>query len=76
LSGKIYLHDYGYVVISTSTPFRYLAGSTYPSIGTMIVTGSSNGRARLTVIDSASYNVDVDADGDGTYEISTSHTWI
>jgi hypothetical protein len=76
LSGKIYLHDYGYVVISTSTPFRYLAGSTYPSIGTMIVTGSSNGRARLTVIDSASFNVDVDADGDGTYEISTSHTWI
>lgn len=75
LSGKIYLHDYGYVVISTSTPFHYLSGGTYPSIGTMIVTGSSNGRARLTVIDSTSYTIDVDADGDGIYEISTSHTW-
>jgi hypothetical protein len=41
----------------------------------LIVTGSSNGRARLTVIDSTSCTIDVDADGDGIYEISTSHTW-
>ncbi len=75
LSGKIYLHDYGFVVISTPTPFRYFSGGTYPSIGTMIITGSSNGRARLTVIDPTSYTIDVDAEGDGIYEISTSHTW-
>ncbi|MDA8179563.1 MAG: hypothetical protein M0T69_08515 [Deltaproteobacteria bacterium] len=75
LSGKIYLHDYGYVVISTSTPFRFLAGSTYPSSGTMIVTGASNGRAKLTVVNSTSYTIDVDANGDGTYETSSSHTW-
>lgn len=76
LSGKIYLHDYGFVGVSTPTPFHYPAGSTYPSSGTMIVTGASNGRARLTVSDSTTYIVDVDADGDGTYEISGSHTWI
>jgi hypothetical protein len=75
LSGKIYLHDHGFVVISTSTPFHFLAGSTYPSSGTMIVTGASNGRAKLTVVNSTSYTVDVDADGDGTYETSSSHAW-
>jgi len=75
LSGKIYLHDYGFVVISTPTPFRFLAGNTYPSSGTMIVTGASNGRARLTISNPTSYTVDVDANGDGTYEISGSHTW-
>jgi len=76
LSGKIYLHDYGFVVISTPTPFHYLAGSTYPSSGTMIVTGASNGRAKLTVSNSTSYTVDVDANGDGTYETSSSYPWI
>ena len=76
MSGKIYLPDYGCVVVSTSTPFHYLAGSTNPSIGTMIVTGSSNGRARLAVIDATSFTIDVDADGDGTYEISTPYTWM
>ena len=76
LSGKFYLHDYGFVVISTSTPFHLLAGNTYPSSGTMIVTGASNGRAKLTVLNSTSYTVDVDANGDGTYETSSSHTWI
>ena len=75
LSGTIYLHDYGFVVISTSTPFRFLAGNSYPSSGTMIVTGASNGRVKLTVNNSTSYTVDVDADGDGTYETSSSHTW-
>jgi len=76
LSGKIYLHDYGFVVISTPTPFYFIAGDSYPSSGTMIVTGASDGRARLTVSDSTSYTVDVDANGDGTYETSSSHTWI
>ena len=76
LSGKIYLHDYGFVVISTPTPFHYLAGSTYPSSGTMIVTGASNGRAKLTASNSTDYTVDVDANGDGTYETSGSYPWI
>lgn len=75
LSGKFYLHDYGFVVISTSTPFHYLAGNTYPSSGTMIVTGASNGRVKLTFVNSTSYTVDVDANGDGIYETTSSHTW-
>ena len=75
LSGKIYLHDHGFVVISTSTPFQFPAGSTYPSSGTMIVTGASNGRAKLTISDSTGYTVDVDANGDGIYETSNPHTW-
>ena len=75
-SGKIYLHDYGFVMISTSDPFHFPAGSTHPSSGTMIVTGASNGSAKLTISNTTSYTVDVDANGDGTYEASVSHTWI
>jgi hypothetical protein len=75
-SGKIYLHDYGYVVVSTATPFRYMVGSATPSSGVLVITGSSNGRVRLTALDAASYSVDVDANGDGAYEVSIPHTWI
>ncbi len=76
MSGKIYLQEYGYVIVSTATPLRYATGDTYPSAGVMMFTGSSDGRARLTVESATSYTVDVDANGDGTWETSSSHTWI
>jgi hypothetical protein len=76
MTGNIYLHDYGCVVVSTPIPFRYYTGDTNPSVGTMVVTGASNGRAMISVIDSTSYTIDVDADGDGICELSTPHTWI
>ena len=31
LSGRIYLHDYGYVDVTTPIPFHYLDGSSFPS---------------------------------------------
>jgi hypothetical protein len=75
-SGTIYLHDYGSVTVSTATPFRFVAGSATPSSGVLVITGSTNGRVRLTAIDATSCSVDVDANGDGIYETTSTHPWI
>ena len=76
VSGKIYLHDYGWVIVSTPTPFHFISGNFTPSSGIMIFTGSSNSKAKLTVIDTSTYSVSVDGNGDGAYENSWTHPWI
>jgi hypothetical protein len=68
LSGRIYLHDYGYVDIATPMPFHYLDGTTFPSGGQMTVTGNENKGVRLTVDSQTQYTLDVDSDGDGLYD--------
>ena len=73
--GRIYLHDYGYVDVWTEAPFIYPALSTQPSSGAITLTGSNNCRARLTVVDAATYTVELDADGNGSYEWSVTHIW-
>ena len=73
VSGKYYHPDYGYVNISTPTPFRINSGATWPSQGVMILdgkTGIAGGstKARLTVVSSTNYLVEADTNGDGTYD--------
>jgi hypothetical protein len=80
-SGTIYLPDYGFVVVSTAVPFNYAAGSATPSSGVLVITGgvipgSWNCRVMLTAIDETTCAVDVDANGDGTYETTFTHPWI
>ena len=73
--GRIYLHDYGYVDVSTEAPFLYPALSTQPTSGIITLTGNNNCRARLTVVDAATYTVELDADGNGSYEWTVTHSW-
>lgn len=73
VSGKYYDPDYGYVDISTESTFYRLETENHPYAGSLVVTGEvgasgGNAKARITVNDSTSYWIDVDADGDGTYE--------
>ncbi len=75
VSGRIYLHDYGYVDVWTEAPFLYPALSTQPTSGAITLTGDNNCRARLTVVDAATYTVELDADGNGSYEWSVTHSW-
>jgi hypothetical protein len=76
VSGRFYHSDYGYVEISTPTPFLIYTGQIWPSQGVMIVTGSNGTKCRLTVTSSTTYVVDVDEDGNGTYEWSSGTlTW-
>jgi len=78
VSGRIYLHDYGYVDVSTPTPFRVYAGSTNPASGVFLVDGSGGRSARLVVInESTGYYVEADLDADGLYEwMSITYPWV
>jgi len=78
ISGRIYLHDYGYVDISTPTVFRFDTGNTFPASGIFLLTGSQGRRARLVVIDgSTGYFVEGDLDANGTYEYASNiYPWL
>lgn len=67
-SGAYYDPDYGYVTITTPTPFRVYDVDAWPSSGVIVVTGTGNTKARLTTIDNTQCQIDADLDGDGTYE--------
>lgn len=67
-SGKYYEPDYGYVTISTQTPFRVYDLDLWPSSGVMVVTGTGNTKVRLTAISNTQCQIDADLDGDDTYE--------
>jgi hypothetical protein len=74
LSGKFYHPDYGYVTVSTLTPFRFNSDSATPSTGVLLVTGKtgtaggSNTSAELIVLSTATYHIIADADGNASYE--------
>jgi hypothetical protein len=68
LSGRIYLHNYGYVDVATTTPFHYLDGATFPSGGQMTVRGHANHGVRMTVDSETQYTLEVDSDGDGPFD--------
>jgi hypothetical protein len=76
LSGRIYLHDYGYVDVTTPIPFHYLDGSSFPSGGQMIVTGRNDHGVRLTVDSQTRYTLGVELDGDALYdELTVTLNW-
>ncbi|MEK6755402.1 MAG: hypothetical protein AABZ02_04535 [Bacteroidota bacterium] len=76
ISGRFYHPNYGYVDIVTVQPFisDYL-GSYYPYSGILIFTGANNKSAKLTVLDSTNVLLEVDSDGNGTYEYSQVLPW-
>ena len=81
ITGTIYLHDHGYVVVSTPTPFRFYDGYTHPSTGILLVRGSAGKQARLVVVDgipeSSGYFVQADLNGDDVFEwTSLTYPWV
>lgn len=68
LSGTYYQPDYGYVTISTRTPFRVDSGYTTPSSGVLMFTGDGNTSALLTVLSSSTYHIQADTNGDTIYD--------
>ncbi len=67
MSGRFFDPDYGYVDISTPTAFTIANNATWPSAGVMILTGQNSG-AKFSAISTSLYQIEVDADGNGTYE--------
>jgi hypothetical protein len=73
VTGRYYDYDYGYVDVSTEEPFRLYDSDDWPASGILLLTGgegSAGGStmARLVVIDSSSYEVEADTDGDGEFD--------
>jgi len=70
----------GSVSVITSTPLQILGSARHPYAGVVVATGSSNSKVRLTVLGSdptapGQVQIEVDANGDGTYESSTLYSW-
>ncbi len=70
----------GSVTVITSTPLQMLTGAQHPYTGVVVATGTGNSKVRVTVIGSdptaaGQVRIEVDANGDGTYEGNTLYSW-
>ena len=70
-TGRYYDPDYGYVELSVGTTIRIYDYGYWPSNGTLILTGAQgtsggSSKARLVFLNSNSYQVEADTNGDGT----------
>jgi hypothetical protein len=67
--------------VQTRAPFHRWAGSSYPHGGAIDIVGANGYRLRLTVLGDESLTnapqvqIEVDADGDGTWEGTLATTW-
>lgn len=80
VSGNAYHPDYGYVVVSTTTPVQLPSDSLGPpKLGDVKLTGADGTfgptTATFTFIDFNTYTVTVDTDGDGATDVTLSCTW-
>ena len=87
VSGKAYLHDEGYITISGSDPLNWAPSDTsdlnaqenIPArSGYIALTGASNSEAKVSPAtlnnseaSESEYRIDLDADGDGVYELTS-----
>ncbi len=75
--GQVYVGPYGYVDVSTTSPFVY---SSYlqenpNSGGPIILIGAGNSKAAITPISTSYVKIEVDADGNGVYESKNAYSW-
>jgi hypothetical protein len=65
----------GRVVVATVLPLRQLGTDADPSSGQVVVTGASGTHLRVTALSATSVQLELDANGDGTYESSGVFAW-
>lgn len=64
----------GQVTVVTTTPFAG-TGVSYPVSGSMRVTGAGGSSVTVTAIDGGSVRLDVDSNGDGAVDSTSTTTW-
>lgn len=74
-SGTFYHHEYGYVSLKTTVPILIYSYNEYPSRGVLICEGKSASKVKMTVNSSSDYTIEIDADGDDTYEDTNIYSW-
>ena len=80
ISGRVYVRQYGYVDVTTTTPLNYTSFSQEnpDSGGPIILTGAGGSNAVITPLSTTSttyVEIKVDADWDGTYEYTANYAW-
>jgi len=65
----------GRVQVTTMQPLRQLGTDIYPSSGQVVVTGSASTHLRVTALNATQVQLELDANGDGTYEGSGVFAW-
>lgn len=65
----------GRIVLQTVTPIVQLAADAYPSSGVLRVTGTSGSALRVTALNAVQVQIELDADGNGSYEASKTVNW-
>ncbi len=65
----------GTITFATATPFVTYGTDYYPSSGALVISGASNTRLRLTAQSNSQVWLDLDANGDGIYELETLVSW-
>ena len=69
ISGRFYHPDHGYVDLTTPTALYTAYSDEWPSSGIVIATGANNSKVKLTAASNTTYHYEVDANGDGVYEV-------
>ena len=65
----------GLVTLSTVQPLVEFETDAYPSSGQLLASGANGTRMRLTVQSTTSVLLELDADGNGSYETNAIRTW-
>jgi hypothetical protein len=65
----------GRILVSTVLPIRQLDSDANPSSGQVVVTGATGTQLRITALSATSVQLELDANGDGTYERSGVFVW-
>jgi hypothetical protein len=66
----------GAIVISTPITFRQFDIDPFPREGQLQVRGANNGMLVLTVLSTSTVRVQLDANGDGTFEVDKNVPWV
>ena len=75
-SGAFTSHSLGgHVTIATPTPIVQADADAYPGSGVIRVTGASGSTLLITVLSNSQVQLQLDANGDGTYASTTSVAW-
>ncbi len=75
VSGRFFHSQYGYVNLSTLTPMNVTLIGDYPYSGVLLLTGANGTRAQLTFAAANNYVLEVDADGNGSFELIGNCNW-
>jgi len=76
IAGRIYDSTYGYVDFSTLFALNFSTlTQEFPDDGQLLVIGSSNSGIKVTVISDTHTVLDIDLDGDSSFEVAVTLSW-